>query len=137
MTNKLKLLLATMGIYLTDVQFMTAKEKGLIAQSFITFVEGGFKRQHFTKRLYEHLHLHCGFIAHYNRAGFYDLYFADEGQKAKFFRQFDRSQSCKPAEGYWVLTGGNDVTQGYHDINNAMVDAYMELKDQTHSVLFS
>ena len=120
-----------------SVKFLTAQEKQQVYNAWVRFIRGGCKRSQFSNALYKHLHLHCGFIAHYNRAGFYDLYFADEGQKAKFFRQFDRSQSCKPAEGYWVLTGGNDVTQGYHDINNAMVDAYMELKDQTHSVLFS
>ncbi len=57
------------------VKFMTAKEKYMFVKQFERFVKQGFKWDHFTVRIYEHLHLNCGFIAHYNRHGFYTTYF--------------------------------------------------------------
>lgn len=54
----------------TDVEFMAAKEKELVLKKWITFLKHGLKSQHFTKRLYEHLHLHRGYIAHYSRGNF-------------------------------------------------------------------
>ena len=65
----------------TDVQFMTAKEKGMVLKNWETFLKHGLKKQHFTKRLYEHLHLHCGFIAHYSRDGFYSTYLSNKYPK--------------------------------------------------------
>lgn len=43
----------------TDVEFMTAREKELVLKSWRAFLKQGLQKQHFTKRLYEHLHLHC------------------------------------------------------------------------------
>jgi len=59
----------------TDVQFMTVKEKELVLKNWKTFLQNGLKKEHFTKRLYDHLQLHCGFIACYNIHGFYATYF--------------------------------------------------------------
>ena len=71
-----------------DVEFMTAQEKFKLVKQFERFVKGGFNWEHFTPRVYEHLHLHCGFIAHYNRHGFYETYFpnVDETFLRHFFR---------------------------------------------------
>jgi hypothetical protein len=106
------------------VEFMDADEKMRVFVAWKRFINSGCKYTQFTKGLYNHLILHCGFIAHYNRAEFYNLYFNSKSESSRFFAQFDRNMGCKPAEGYWVLQGGNDVTQGYHDINNAMVDYF-------------
>jgi hypothetical protein len=38
------------------------------------FIEKGFSFHLFTDAIYQHLNLHCGFIAHYNRSGFYSTY---------------------------------------------------------------
>ena len=43
-----------------DVKFMSAKEK--VVEDFRRFLKSNFDRKYFTKRLYEHLHLHCSFI---------------------------------------------------------------------------
>ena len=70
-----------------DTQFMTAQEKELVLKRFKQFIKAiltvgidtpeSFERiyKHFSDRLYKHLHLHCGYIAHYDRHGFYTTYF--------------------------------------------------------------
>ena len=107
-----------------DVQFMTAKEKELVLKAWEKFLKNGCRREDFTERLYHHLMQHCSFIAHYNRGGFFATYFERGDDTAHFLTQFDRSKGCKSVE-YgrtdWVV-GENDVSQGYYDINNAMVD---------------
>jgi len=60
---------------LNDAPFMSAREKQRTLRAWMRFLRGGLCFADFTKRLHEHLHLHCGFIAHYNRADFYATYF--------------------------------------------------------------
>jgi len=60
-----------------DVKFMTARQKYSVYKLFKRFVENGFLYKDFTHCIYEHLHLHCGFIAHYDITGFYNTYFPD------------------------------------------------------------
>lgn len=69
-----------------DVEFMSARDKQLVYKKWVSFVSGHFKYSSFSKRLYEHLHLHCGYIAHYNINGFYGTYFYEASalQKAAF-----------------------------------------------------
>jgi hypothetical protein len=72
----------------TDAQFMTAKEKELVLKAWERFLRHGLHKDHFTRRLYEHLHLHCGFIAHYNSDGFYSEYFEAGQDTERFFEHF-------------------------------------------------
>ena len=95
----------------SDAEFLTAKEKELILRSWILFLSSGLAETKFTKRLYEHLHLHCGFIAHYNINGFYNTYFNGDYVDAKrFFNHFE-------GDGY-------KYTSDYDDINYAMAKEY-------------
>ena len=72
----------------------------------------------FSKRLYEHLHLHCSFIAHYNRAGFYAEYFERGEDTALFLSQFDARGNCSSVE-----YGGTMWLHGdYEDLNRAMLE---------------
>lgn len=103
------------------VKFMTAAEKEKVLKDWIRFIRGGCKFSQFTKALYNHLIQHCSFIAHYNRAGFYDTYFAPPANGSVFFRQFNRSYDCKSVEYGWDIWLSDP---DYADINNAMVDAY-------------
>ncbi len=73
-----------------DVEFMSAREKELVLKAWVRFVRNGLRFEDFTRRLYEHLHLHCGFIAHYDRAGFYRTYFENEEETVLFLSQFDK-----------------------------------------------
>lgn len=77
-----------------DVQFMTASEKTKIYKAFVSFLNNHFKESNFKKNLYEHLHLHCGFIAHYNIKGFYSEYFTTAARFQKIALNF----TSKPSE---------------------------------------
>ena len=101
----------------TDVQFMTAKEKELVLKKWKSFLKHGLKKQHFTKRLYEHLHLHCGYIACYNQSGFYSAYFKAGQDIERFFEHF-----C-------TYTAGNyGANVDYDDLNAAMRQVYEKYK---------
>jgi hypothetical protein len=62
----------------SDAEWLSAEEKRSIATQWSRFVKCGFKPEKFTKAIYKHLHLHCGFIAHYNLRGFYHTYWDGE-----------------------------------------------------------
>lgn len=100
-----------------DVEFMTAREKELVLKNWRTFLQHGLKKEHFTKRLYEHLHLHCGFIGHYNIHGFYSTYFEAGQDTERFFEHF-----CE----YTVSHFG--ANSDYDDVNAAMRQVYEEFK---------
>lgn len=63
------------SIAFESVENMTDLEKKKIYINFVKFLNNHFKYTLFKKNLYEHFHLHCGFIAHYNINGFYGEYF--------------------------------------------------------------
>jgi len=101
----------------TNVEFMTAREKELVLKNWRTFLKHGLQKQHFTKRLYEHLHLHCGYIANFSRDGFYSTYFEAGQDTERFFEHF-----CTYTAGHY----GANVD--YDDINTAMRQVYEEFK---------
>lgn len=100
-----------------DAQYMTAREKVLVLKNWRSFLKHGLKKEHFTKRLYQHLHLHCGFIAHYNIHGFYSTYFEAGQDTQKFFETL-----CSNINGIY---GSGE----YHDLDAAMLEVYQEFKD--------
>ena len=115
--------------HFTDAQYMTAPQKRRVLGDWMRFFENGMEFKRFTKRLYEHLTLHCSFIAHFNRQGFYQTYFADPEALQRFLDQFDRSKGCVSTEygmTYWIRDG-NDVSAAYYDLNNALVDAIADM----------
>lgn len=81
------------------------------------FLKYGLQKQHFTKRLYEHLHLHCGYIANFNIQGFYSTYFEAGQDTEKFFEHF-----CT------YTVGRYGANADYDDINAAMRQVYEEFK---------
>jgi hypothetical protein len=78
----------------TDAEFMTAGQKGLVLKDWERFLRHGLRQSHFTRRLYQHLHLHCGFIAHYNIHGFYAEYFEAGQDIERFFEYFCSYSGC-------------------------------------------
>jgi hypothetical protein len=80
---------------LKDSKFMTAEQKKKVLRQWDKFIEGGFSFHLFTDAIYQHLNLHCGFIAHYNRAGFYSTYW--NGDFIAFARQTDMLVRPVPA----------------------------------------
>lgn len=102
-----------------DAKFMSASAEELVLKQWITFIRGGFQWKHFTERLYEHLHQHSSFIAHYNRLGFYQTYFENPEDTARFLSQFDRDKERRSIE-----FGMNDWISGdYKDLNEALCEA--------------
>src|SRR2546425_3822950 len=101
-----------------DARFLSAREKELVLKAWVRFLKGGFCSEDFTKRLYEHLHLHCSFIAHYDRAGFYAEYFERGEDTARFLSQFDKRGECRSVEYGWTLWLDGE----YADLNRAMVE---------------
>lgn len=93
---------------LKDAPFMSAKDKQLVLKQWTKFLAGGLEWQHFTKVLYEHLHLHCGFIAHYDRQGFYSTYFESGDGIIRFFA--------------WLQYEENRHMMEYDDLFNAMME---------------
>lgn len=83
----------------TDERFMSAVEKELTLSAWKTFLKNGCKPEHFTERLYYHLTQHCSFIAHYDRHGFYSVYFKPPNtQIFRFLDQFDPGKPGISAE---------------------------------------
>ncbi|OGR46966.1 MAG: hypothetical protein A2021_03905 [Elusimicrobia bacterium GWF2_52_66] len=107
----------------TSVRFMTAGEKWLVLSAWKRFIRNGLRQEDFSERLYKHLTLHCSFIAHYSRAGFYQHYFTESAMTLKFLSQFDQAGPCWSVEygGEDWLRNGNDVSREYYDINGMMV----------------
>ncbi len=115
--------------HFTDAQYMTAQQKRQVLGDWVRFFQTGMEFKRFTKRLYQHLRLHAEFMAHFNRQGFYQTYFADPEALQRFLDQFDRSKGCVSTEygmTYWIRDG-NDVSQQYYDLNWVLVDAIADM----------
>lgn len=112
---------------LRDSKFMAKEDKAKVLKQWRTFLKHGCQYKHFTKRLYEHLSLHCEFIAHFGRHGFYATYFEEGEDTAKFLSQFDKRnadfgghiKSIEYGMTYWM-------TGEYSDVNAAMVEIASE-----------
>jgi hypothetical protein len=106
-----------------DEQFVSAAEKQLVLNAWITFLRHGCRREHFSERLYHHLSLHCSFIAHFNRHGFYEFYFSIPGDHTyRFLDQFDPGKAGMAAELgelYWLMdrATGSDLNHGMREVS--------------------
>ncbi|AHJ13066.1 PspA/IM30 family protein [Sulfurospirillum multivorans] len=89
-----------------DVEFMSATEKKKIYKGFVSFLNNHFKHTNFIKGIYQHCHLHCGFIAHYNINGFYGEYFSTAATFQKI--AFGVEKNPSEYDGYYV--GSNPFT---------------------------
>jgi hypothetical protein len=97
---------------------MTAKEKQGVVNAFERFLKSGCAESKFSKALYNHLHLHCGFIAHYNRGGFYAEYFnGDLDDLKRFFSNFEPGHYCGADPAYTDINGAmSELVAKYGDI---------------------
>lgn len=119
-----------------DTKFMKAKEKELTVKQFKRFVKSLIEDRgkvfvdkynneldltftYFTKRVYEHLHLHFGFIAHYDRLGFYGTYFNGDVKDLKTFLSHFIDLETKEIKPYFY-------TDEYADINTAFSEVLQE-----------
>jgi len=101
-----------------DAEFMSAREKELVRKAWVRFLKHGLRFEDFSRRLYEHLHLHCQFIAHYDRAGFYRTYFENGEDTVRFLSQFDKRGECRSIE-YGMMSW---LEGEYEDLARAMIE---------------
>jgi len=102
-------------IRFSSSQYMTDLEKARIYINFVSFLNNHFKKTTFKKNLYEHFHLHCGFIAHYNIHGFYAEYF----DTAALFHKLDSNyDSSTEYSGYIKVKDGLTKSQAFKNIFN-------------------
>lgn len=136
--NSPQLSLADAGIRLpemtmSDTEFMTGDEKMKVLRHWEAFLGRGCRWQDFTEALYHHLELHCAFIAHYDRRGFYEYYFSTGDGIKVFLVQFDRGQGCPAVEiglTFWVCYPGmNDINNTLCDIAARYIPALTQLAD--------
>lgn len=111
-----------------DTTYMTAQDKEKVLKQFEKFLQGGLERVAFTKQLYEHLHLHCSFIAHYNIEGFYNTYFnGDKEDFKRFCSNFIQDTGVYDGIG---LKAYNIGCYDMEDINIAMGNVLLKYYDK-------
>lgn len=71
----------------TPTKFHSAEDKQKFAEHFKKFVKSGFKGGYFNNKFYQQLSNCFGFIAHYNREGFWAEYFAELPDKIRFVQE--------------------------------------------------
>lgn len=73
----------------------TPEKKARFVNALIRFIDAGYPEHLFTQALYEGLHNHgyFGFIAHYNRHGFYDEKFSTPARQQEFLT--DLTWACE------------------------------------------
>lgn len=73
----------------------TPERKARFVNALIRFIDAGCPETRFTKALYDGLYNHgyFGFIAHYDRHGFYAEQFSTPERQARFFR--DLMDDCR------------------------------------------
>lgn len=105
----------------SDEQFMSAEEKRTVLRAWIRFLKSNCAESQFTEALYHHLSLHCSFIAHYNRLGFYEYYFRVASPDIfRFLDQFDSAKPGRSAEmgdTLWLMPRmtGSDLNQAMRE----------------------
>lgn len=113
----------------SDSEFMSAREKALVLKAWVRFLKNGLREKDFSDRLYTHLILHCSFIAHYNRAGFYATYFENGEDTLRFLSQFDDRGECRSVEygdSWWCNKGDEDVNDAMIEEASPYIPALMD-----------
>jgi len=113
-------------------KFMSAEEKKAVLRGWQRFIKSDFDGNYFTKKLYDHLHLYCSFIAHFNIHGFYATYFENPEHTIKFLQQFDKDFGHKSIEygtDYWF------TSEDYHDLNSEMAESLGPYKEKIYAGL--
>ena len=78
---------APTGADFVPTKFTPAETKAWFASHFLRFVSSDFPEHQFTKRFYNQVMNTFGFIAHYDRNGFWTEYFTNTAGKIEFIEQ--------------------------------------------------
>lgn len=106
-----------------DTEFMSAADKEKVLRQWKLFLKSGLQKPKFTRALYDHLILHCSFIAHYSIHGFYETYFTHGADTARFLGQFDDADGRKLPESIEIGGSWWYTDERYNDLNAAMCQA--------------
>lgn len=83
----------------TATEFSTAADKADFANKLAAFVESGFEKKRFTKKLYTRLSNCFGHIAHYDRDGFWGTWFATKARQRTWVQHIvSRYRPCGQAD---------------------------------------
>ena len=86
------------SVQFTATQWESAEQKAKFANQFIDFILSGYKATKFPKWFYNRLSMCFGFIAHYNRGGFYDTYFTNDSNVHNFLNSIIDFNCCGDPE---------------------------------------
>ena len=78
----------------TPTAFDTSEDKAWFANYFVYFAEADFRESLFAERFYNRLSLRFFHIAHYNRNGFFGVWFSSTPRKAEFLRRSLNHHPC-------------------------------------------
>lgn len=73
-----------------ETKLSTVEDKAWFADHLLAFIQADFPKAKLTEKLYQRLSNTFGFIAYYDRAGFWSTFFEDTAGKIKFLRQIVR-----------------------------------------------
>lgn len=68
-------------------KWSTALDKAAFANHLLTFILSNFPERQFTHKFYNELMQHFGFIAHYDKAGFWAEYFTTSADSLRFIQE--------------------------------------------------
>jgi len=114
---------STMPEVMTNTRFLSVEGKKYILRQWKTFIKSGFNPGRFTETIYEHLHLHAGYIAHYDRSGFYYTYWNDEVIRFAADNGYETAPAPKVFYEWERFLKAFDIRGEYADINTAMMIA--------------
>lgn len=109
-----------------DTKFLSASQKSGAFNCFARVLKARDINK-MDKNLYNHLHLHCGFIAHYDIFGFKAEYSGQDFRR--FVAHFDRRSLLFGGWNHWVNM------EGHADVNNDMVNLATSLAPQIYAEL--
>lgn len=111
-------------------KFESAEDKAWFANHLAAFIEAGFPEAKFTHKFYDRLNMTFGFIANYNREGFYSTFFTNTPDKIRFLNvllehdclgdaRFTYSDVERAVQGYLLEAG---ILRKYEAQNCAEVE---------------
>ena len=103
-------------------EWSSAKEKADFANHLIRFIESGYKESLFNKKFYNRLSMTFGHIAHYNKYGFYDVWFSSRDRQKRFLENIKRCPCYGDPK--WTYSDVEKALQQYLSGYTAKGDTY-------------
>ena len=109
-----------------------SQDATLLLSDWQTFIQNGFRWQDFSPRLYRHLIQRCRFIAHFDRRGFWSIYFEQAGPRlVAFLNQFGGDHQAAELGGQGWLDGpGSDLNQALAAEMEAIIEPLLVALDE-------